>query len=69
MNIISRKISILIFSLILSSGCSNLDYATSTINETVSTSYESLKDGAGLLKRSIISGYGKAKSKTIGEKK
>ncbi|MDC0861066.1 hypothetical protein OAQ08_00500 [Alphaproteobacteria bacterium] len=68
MNIISRKISILIFSLILSSGCSNLDYATSTINETVSTSYESLKDGAGLLKKSIISGYDKAKSKTIGEK-
>ncbi len=64
----SRKISILIFCLTLSSGCSNLNYARSTINETVSTSYESLKDGAGLLKKSIISGYDTAKSKTIGEK-
>jgi|TARA_B110000114_G_C15084929_1_gene395711 major membrane immunogen (membrane-anchored lipoprotein) len=67
MSIKVKKISILIFSLSLLSSCSSLDYASSTINETVSTSYESLKDGAGLLKKSIISGYDKAKSKTISE--
>ena len=51
---------ILITSLFLFTGCS-------TVNETLSTGYDSLLDGVDIIKKNVSSGYNKTKSVIKGE--
>lgn len=55
-----KFLMILITSLFLFTGCSN-------VNETLSTGYDSLLDGVDVVKKNVFSGYNKAKSAIKGE--
>ena len=67
MNKIRKKILFLPLSIFFFYSCSTVNEVSSTINEAAATSYESLKEGVVLMKSSVISGYGNAKSKVLGE--